>query len=110
MSYVPVLDLGYADQDIRYAKGNDRTFTVLFTNKTTGLPVDLTGYTFTSGVDSPSVSFSVSNSAPTTGQITVTITSAMTTALLVAQRYTWFLKYVYSSSHKTILAGRFMVV
>jgi hypothetical protein len=106
----PVLDLGYQVLDIRYTYGNDRTFSLTITDKLTGLPKDLTGYTFTSGIISPAISFTVSNSVPTTGVITVSISATSTSALVTNGKYQWYLKYTLFGQVRTYLEGQFLVV
>jgi hypothetical protein len=110
MTYVPDLDLGYAGLDIRYTYGDDRTFSLTITDKITGLPKDLTSYSFTSGVISPAISFTVSNSVPLTGVITVAISASGTTALVKNGKYSWYLKYTLSGKTRTYLEGQFLVV
>lgn len=110
MTYVPDLDLGYAGLDIRYTYGDDRVFSLTLTDKATGAVKDLTGYTFTSGIVSPAISFTVDNSAPTTGVITITISASSTTALVKNGKYSWYLKYTLSGKVRTYLEGQFLVV
>lgn len=110
MSYVPVLDLGYADQDIRYSLGDDKSFTVTYKNKTTGLPVDLTGCTFTAGVISPAISFTVFNSVPATGVITVNIYGSSVSALQLNGKYKWYMRYTYGGRSMKHMQGNLYTV
>ena len=110
MAQEKVLDLGSGELDVRYAIGNDRTFSLTITDKLTGLPKDLTGYTFSAGIVSPAISFTVTNTVPLTGVIQVTIASTATVALLLGGRYRWYLKYTLLTKVRTYLEGWFFVV
>lgn len=105
-----ILDLGYATQDIRYTKEDDRTFTISITDQITGVAKDLTGYTFSSGIIYPAVSFTVSNLVPLTGVITISITATSISALTTDGQYTWYLKYVKDTKTRTYLEGKFILV
>ena len=110
MSYVPVLDLGYKDQDIRYSLGDDKSFRVIYKDSSTGLPKDLTGCTFTAGVLSPVVNFAVSNSEPLLGIITVTITGSDMSSLALSGRYQWYLQYTYGGRTMKHMQGQFLTI
>lgn len=105
------LDLGYAEQNIRFAKGNDRSFNLAFTNKSTGAPRDLTGYVFTAGlIGITGGDFTVSNDAPSTGIITVTVPASVTTPLQLKGNYRWYLDYTFATKLRSLMKGAFKLV
>lgn len=110
MSYSPVLDLGFATQDVRYSQGDDRTFTLTIKDKDTGLPKDLTDYVFSAGIISPAISFTVTNSAPTTGIITITIPASLCNGLTKNLAYRWYVKYVLQTKTRKYIEGNFFAV
>jgi len=105
------LDLGFKELNIRFVKGNDRSFNLAFTSKSTGLPRDLTGYVFTAGlIGITGGDFAVSNDVPLTGVITITIPSSVTTPLQVDGQYKWYLDYTFATKLRTLLRGVFKLV
>lgn len=104
------LDLGYKEQNIKYAKGNDRSFSLIFINKETNLPQDLTDYVFEAGIISPEIDFVVSNDNPTTGKIIILISASSTLDLNVNQSYPWYLNFTVDSKVRTLLKGAIRIV
>ena len=110
MSYAPILDLGYIEQDLRYSQGDARGISITYTDKVSGLPKDLTDYVFTAGIISPAISFTTDNSNPTTGIMTINISSANTSTLVKGGKYRWYVTYVYSGVTRKNIEGDFILV
>lgn len=84
-----------AKKNLIIEQGTDFSFTVTLKDPVTKLPIDLTGYSFAAQIReeyasaAPTASLVITNSAPTTGVITLSMTNA-NTSLLPAQKTLYY--------------------
>ena len=88
------------------------TLNVLLNFTSSGTPINLTGYTFTSYVmlnGSQVQAITITNTSLANGQVTISLTSNQTGAL-TAKIYDWYFRWVDTGSlTTTIITGAFVV-
>lgn len=102
-----------ANRDIEIIKGDDYSHVVTIASRIAGaiVPDNITGRTYTGQINTPTVQpFTIVVTNAAAGQITLSLTDAVTASLPVGGCYHWFVKQDAFGVITTILRGKATIV